>query len=245
MSVMSRMKSTDVSPKTALISILVFLLVAGGAIFGLVKLLTGSSGTTAAVEPDLRPAITAAAKAPAKNTAVPVTTDDAIIVKRNLFRLSGAPVGPIIPPNADMPPPPFGNVAPVTPPAFVPPPPQPKLAYTGIVEIAGKNYALIENLESKMAEYICVGSMAFGYKLLDVNAEFATIEVTGQPVTLNMGANKVEETTAKPAEPAPAAPAAQPAATPPAATATPEPAPGNRFPNREGRGRGRSPQEGQ
>lgn len=249
MSTVESMKSREVSPQMALIAILVFLALCGGVIFAVVKLFSGSTGEDFAVERSGRERVTAPATTEAS---VVKSTDDGIIVKRNLFRARGAD-GAIIPANADAPPPvpevPF-QVTPVTPPPVAPPPAalQPKLAYTGNVEIGGEAFALIENLETKLAEYARVGSMIYGYTLKTIQPEIVTLEANGRTVTLNLGANKVEEATPppKPATPAqPAQPAAQPANnTPPPAAATNG---GNGQPNRDFRGRGRSQgeQEGQ
>ncbi|HOF86614.1 MAG TPA: hypothetical protein PLZ36_00740 [Armatimonadota bacterium] len=250
MSTAASMTSRDVSPRMALIAILVVLALSGGVIFAVVRILSGSAGEDFAAERAGRPRATTPA---APETAGGDTADDGIIVQRNLFRARGAASKPIIPAQADVPPPvpdvPF-QITPVTPPPVAPPPaaPRPTLAYTGNVEIGDEAYALIENLETKLAEYARVGSMVYGYTLKTIQPEVVTLEAHGHTVTLNLGANKVEEATTPPKTDAPAQPnppAAQPANTAPPPGGRPS-AIDNGQPTRDfrGRGRARGAQEG-
>jgi hypothetical protein len=101
-------------------------------------------------------------------------------------------------------------------------PPKPKVAYTGSVEIGDATYALLEDLTTREAQYTKVGTTVFGCTLIAMTPNVATVQANGMTFALNLGENKVEEATAKPATPAPpAAQPAQPATPAPPATATP------------------------
>lgn len=230
-------KSQELSPRAAIVAIVVFLLLAGGVIAGVVKLLTGSSGSAVQAASSRS---TRAGTRNTPNTDAGVDGDFTIVTQRNLFAAPGSK--PLIPAKADVVkgPAPFAPSQPVVPPP-PPPAPPPKVAYTGSVEIAGTTYALLEDLDTHEAQYLRAGSNAFGCTLTAVNTNYVTVTAYGQTFTLNIGENKVEEAIAPPkvAAPAPppsAAPAAnQPPATP---TGTPDTTTPNRGGFRGGRMRG-------
>jgi len=214
MSVLDKLRATEVTPRTALLSIAILVLAAAGVLAVVVKLMNGPSSAAAVPERPDAPVPTASAPAPATNhgkfAAMPAGKPDyAVIVKRNLFRstekiaaviLVPPPVLPTTPPvlpKSSVPPyTPFGNAAPAT-------PAPPSLAYTGVVEVGGETYALIEQLESHDAQYVRKGGTAFDCTVTDIAPRAVTLEYVGTTFTLNLGENKTEP------EPTPP-PAAQP-----------------------------------
>ncbi len=122
------------------------------------------------------------------------TQDYSVIVKRDLFHpletVTVAPVKVVAP----LPKPVivqtggWGHTAvrPVTPQA-------PQVAFTGVVDINGEHYALLESLEDHLSHYTRVGSTAFGYKLVAIGEKSVTVETNGESIELNIGDNKEEE----------------------------------------------------
>ena len=250
MSLVNKMQSTDVSPRTVLLSIVVLVLATAGVLTAVVKLMNAPAPSRGPQLVDLPPTpvatVSVPARGPDKSTgASPVKADYSIIVKRNLFRptqtavaavTAPPPAVPIAPPPAKPPvvPPfkPLVNPAPATPPVA-----QPKLAYTGMVEVGGETYALIEHLDTREAQYVRKGGTAFECKVVEVTPVSVAIEHMGAPFTLNLGENKKEETAPPPAAQSgnqPPSGGQPPAAAPPGG---PQPPNGGRPEGREGRGR--------
>jgi len=229
MSLMTKLRSTEVTPRTALLSIAVLVLATAGVLTAVVKLMNGAH----ADKPDHtdRPAPPVAMETydPGKIADLPPGKPDyTIIIKRNLFRPVEGAVATIVPPATANPlPPPLGKKPASVPPfqpfanstPAAPTVTPPKLAYTGVVEIAGETYALIEHLESHEAKYVRLGGTAFDCKATEITARAVDLEYAGMPFTLNLGENKTEPAPTPP-------PAAQPNNQPPPGGGQP-PAAGN------------------
>jgi hypothetical protein len=206
MSMLTQLKSTDVSPRAAFISVLGLLVVSTGVILWVVRGASGVSGQGVERSPrrPATPAQAIAARAQASAPA-PEVSSYAVIVSRNLFQAPPGSVPPATTPQNSAPPPvfpPAGDAPQVEPfsPTLQPaePPPRPKVACTGIVEIAGQPYALLEQLELATAKYVQVGESAFDCTLTAISARGVTLEANGEVFTLAVGANKVEPEPAKP-----------------------------------------------
>lgn len=221
MSMMNKMQSTDISPKTALLSIIGFLAVSGVAITFIVRMVSGTPAETVN-RPSLRPAAQISAITRGKAQAKPLAADAYnIIVARNLFN-SGAPK--VVASTTQPPlvietktPPPTTPVAPFTPVVVtptMPKPARPKLAYTGLVEIAGQSYALLENLELGLAQYTRAGSTVFGCTLVAISPREVMLEQEGETFALRYGDDKPDPAPEAPkkeeAKPAPEGAAATP-----------------------------------
>ncbi len=218
MNVMNSLRATEITPKAALLSIAIFLAAAAGVVAGVLRLLNPPAPAAREGRPPATAlaSTTPAAVRPPKN-ALPVTHDYAVIVKRNLFTsLGAAPAAPAPMPLDPLPPlpaiqetsaplspfTPFGG-APAVPTA--PTATRPSLALTGVVEIAGDTYALIENNDLQLAQYTRVGGVAFGCTVKEIALRSAVLDYDGTAFTLNIGDNKVEPAPA----PAPAPDASQ------------------------------------
>jgi hypothetical protein len=216
MSLVNKLRSTEVTPRTALLSIVGLVLATAGVLTAVVKLVNAPSSSAEAPERVEAPVATASAPElnSGKTAVEPLGTPDyAVIVKRNLFRPTGKiAVAPPVAPPIQAPPPiprftgvppfiPFASSEPTVP--ILPPPP---LAFTGVVEIAGETYALIEHLESKEAQYVPLDGTAFDCTVTQIAARSIGLEYAGRPFTLDLGENKTE--------PEPTPPAAQPSAPP-------------------------------
>jgi hypothetical protein len=221
--------NTEVSPRTAVFSLLGLLLLSGGVVFGVVRMHNAPAEEPALRPKAARPAVTA--PAPATTAADTATTKAggkdayAVIVTRNLFggMVSTPPVtkkytGPLSPFAGK----PLPVVTPFNPTVTTPEVPRPKLAYTGLVEVAGVTYALIESPEYDIAQYTRVGGTAFGCKVTAIGTQLISVEYQGASFDLMLGENKTDvpiappKATAPPAQPAPnAQPAANPNGTPP------------------------------
>ncbi|MHB9110257.1 MAG: hypothetical protein ACYDCO_24655, partial [Armatimonadota bacterium] len=224
MSLVNKLQSTDVSPRTVLFSIVILVLATAGVLTVVVKLMNGPS-TPRERETQLLPVptVSTVTRDPGKTTAaLPVEADYGVIVKRNLFRPTGTAVAAVAAPPPQLPPPvlpvkppekpavvppfkPIVNTAPTTPPVA-----QPKLAYTGVVEIASETYALIEHLDKHEAQYVSKGGAAFECKVVEITPIAVAIEYMGTPFTLTLGENKKEEAAPPPAAPPGNPPPGQP-----------------------------------
>ena len=201
MSMIQPKTSAALTPRTTLIAFVVFVLVTAGVILLIVNVQTGSSGGASAAKPHT-PSHPSMPIASTSITAVlaPDGLDYSVIVKRNLFQPLFAPTPPPAPPPAPTPPP-FIIKHKVIEPITIAPP---LLAFTGVVEIAGVKYALLEDLTDHHTQYTRVGSDAFGYTLQDIGARSVTLNIYGTPTVYNIGDNKVSEKTTPPATAAPA-----------------------------------------
>jgi len=190
-------KSAALSPRTTLIALSVFVLVIIGVIVFIMKL-NGSSGSAIA----LAPTKTVAQPSPkAMDTIGDVTADltpagdnYSVVVSRNIFQVqAGSAVATPPKPAPNSPPISISPVFPSTPTVQVP-----SVVFTGVVEIAGVKYALLENLLDHHAQYTRVGSEAFGYTLTTIDGRSATLTMDGSTTILNMGDNKAAEKTTPP-----------------------------------------------
>lgn len=209
MSLTKQLQSTEISPRTALFSVVALLAVSAGVIVGIVKFAGGTSGETAdhPTRQSIRHSSSPTAKA--ETTGEDRGADDArsydVIVSRNIFRspatgqtITAQPAGTSASAAVPTPPPSKTNTPP-------PPPSQrdntphrarPRIACTGIVNIDGVTYALLENLDLQRAQYTALNGMAFGYQLIDIRAQSVTLAANGETVMLRVGENKSEEVTA-------------------------------------------------
>lgn len=199
-------KSAALTPQTTLIVIAVFLLASVGVVMAVVKM-AGSSGNavTAVARPSLpAPATTGATHADVAGELTREAQNYTVVVSRNLFQAQGGAAVVTKPKPAPTPSPP-----PIIVPVFVNTPTvqAPTVAFTGVVEIAGDKYALLENLLDHHAQYTRVGSEAFGYTLKSIDGRSVTLVMDGTSMLLNMGDNKVSEKTTPPVTAAPQTPA--------------------------------------
>lgn len=181
-----------VSPRMAILSIIVLFAVLGGSILLIVKSATGGWSTETKGTPNISGAKNTVAQSKDHNTLQVGASDYNVIVKRNLFlnpamKVAVQPIKKVALPQIIVPP-------------FTPTVVQPgvqeipeQIAFTGMVELPTGKFALLENIETKEAQYVQVGSSAFGCTVLDASSSMATISKNGEKSTLLLGANKVEE----------------------------------------------------
>ncbi|HUV04713.1 MAG TPA: hypothetical protein VMX94_06360 [Armatimonadota bacterium] len=143
---------------------------------------------------------TAQAKPAPQAAAAPKEDPYAVIVQRNLFR-------PVQPAAVTPPPPP-------TPPKVTPLPPMPAgppkpdvsefkktIAFTGLVETPTGRQALLEKFSSKETRFVAEGEEAFGCRLVKIAERSVTLEKDGSQFNLNIGENKPgADSGAKPSE---------------------------------------------
>lgn len=250
MSLVNKLQSTEVSPRAVLLSIVVLVVATAGVLTAVVKLMNAPAPARGSREAGLPSVSASTAPAVARDpdntsAAQPAKADYGIIVKRNLFRPIRAaaiapppplpPVEPPVKPPARKPEPvppfkPLVNPTPTTPPVT-----PPRLAYTGVVEVGGDTYALIEHLDTREAQYVRKGGMAFECTVVEITPVSVAIEHMGAPFTLNLGENKIEETAPPPA--AQSGNQSPGSGQPPAARPSggPQPPSGGRTEGREGR----------
>lgn len=208
MNVLQQFRVKDLTPRTITLSIALFVLATSGVVVAVVvKTMPGSA--TAGIVKSMRyvngPAAAAStpAAAAAANPAVN-GQDYSVIVSRNLFHplettiTVAPPVKPMLPVKVTpikVSTPIFSSVTRVAQPQV------PELAYTGIVDVGGVQYALLERLEDQRAQYTRVGGSAFGYTLVALAEQAATLQANGTTMVLNIGANKQEEAITPPSAP--------------------------------------------
>ncbi len=207
MSLLQNLQKKEMTPRTVILSISIFVLAVAGALALFVKLLTGSPAV--AVRTPMQPATPASmtntlpiapAKAAAMEKLAAEEGDYAVITKRDLFRSSATKIAAV--PPAETPQKNVFDAAP-TAPAAPSEPTQPQVAFTGAVDIAGQKYALLESLDDHLSQYTRIGGTAFGYTLMGIADRSVTLEANGETLILKMGDNKEEEAFT------PATPAAQ------------------------------------
>jgi len=204
MGTMAHLRSTEISPKTALFSIGALVLVTAGVLTVIVKTV---NRTSTEKPPPLVVDAHDAGKRPRTTPEQSGAPDYHVIMQRDLFR----------PPNPPAPPPPIAvpalgeshgvvntvEVPPFAPPKEAPPrPPRPRLSYTGCVEFGGETYALLENLDLDVAQYTRENGVAFGCVLVAIAPRAVTMERDGETFLLKLGEDKPDATPA--AEPPPA-----------------------------------------
>jgi hypothetical protein len=214
---MSAMNKLDaaVSSRTVILSVILIVGLATGAVFLVMHLLTGGGSGAVAVTPH-KPQVAHQVKDVAEQSADSTDVASAgipdyqIIATRNLIQSSTKPTTkPVITPSSVLPP---GGLAggmgirPFTIPF------ERTLAYTGTVGLPSGTYILLQNVVTKRSQYTQVGGMAFGYKVIDATANTVTLDHDGTPVTFNLGENKVEDRGASTATAAPVANGAPPGA---------------------------------
>jgi len=263
MSLVNKLQSTDISPRTALFSIVVLVLATAGVLAVVMKLINAPASSRERNEANLPPVTGQPASVTARGPEKIVESsfsqpDYGVIVARNLFRPTETAVAVTASPS----PLPIPGPAPATRSGSVPPlklfvnnnpttPPveQPKLAYTGVVVIADETYALIEHLDTHEAQYVSKGGTAFECKVVEITPISVAIEYMGTPFTLKLGENKKEpEPTPPPAAQQGNQPPSdgQPSAGGPPGSGGPQPPNGGQFQGREGgrrfnRGNGENP----
>ena len=190
MNLINRLRSTEVSSRTAVIAALAVVLVTAGGATLIVRALTEP-----AVEPlvlttptsEASPATTRAATSglPEQGDSLLIGQAYDLIVQRGLFQPSPVALAPEAPLPAliefDLPEPLW---------AQAPPESAPLVYCTGIVEIAAQAYALLENGEPGIGEYAPVGGMALGYRVLEIAADYVVVESGGETSALSIRNNK-------------------------------------------------------
>lgn len=202
MSILERLRKTQLSPRIAVFSIVGLVVVMSGVVVMVRKM--ADTSPALAVKPA---GINASAeekkdKAETKAAAEARTEDPyAIIVERNLFKPVTAaslasdtakPAPPPAPPKPPLPPMPVpapsGNIDEV----------KKNIAFTGSVQIAGVQQALLENLQTKETRYTSQGESAFGYRVMTVSSQLVVLEKNGLQFTLTMGEGKPDAPAAAP-----------------------------------------------
>ena len=189
MNLLNRLRSTEVSSRTAVIAALAVVLVTAGGATLIVRALTEP-----AVEPlelttptsKASPATTPATSGMPEQGDSPITGQAYdLIVQRGLFQPSPVALAPEAPLPAliefDLPEPLW---------AQAPPESAPLVYCTGIVEITAQAYALLENGEPGIGEYAPVGGMALGYRVLEIGADYVVVESGGETSELSIRNNK-------------------------------------------------------
>lgn len=190
MNLLNRLRSTEVSSRTAVIAALAVVLVTAGGATLIVRALTDP-----AVQPlvlttptsKASPATTRAA-----TSGLPEQGDSPImgqaydlIVQRDLFQPSPAALAAQAPlPDLIE----FELPEPLM--AWGPPESATSVYCTGIVEVTGQAYALLENGEPGIGEYAPVGGMALGYRVLAIGADYVVVESGGETSELSLRNNK-------------------------------------------------------
>lgn len=218
MSALQRLRSVQVSSRTAAISILVLLAAAAAVIVMASNVVGGlraqpktsspKKTTTAKAEVKVseeKPVTSAGKTAVAASKQGGVGRQDPclVIARRNLFaplrqsqNTSPADGGAKNPRNnkqAQK----GGRNLPTLPPALVAVPSganpaelRKNLAYTGMVEVGGATQALLENLQTKETRFVGQGESAFGCRVVSISARSVALDAGGMPFTLSIGENK-------------------------------------------------------
>ncbi|HEX2949481.1 MAG TPA: hypothetical protein VHV83_07925 [Armatimonadota bacterium] len=192
-------KTKDISPRAAFLSVTVLVILTIGTITGVMKIMNpGTASNTASLRPHTKQTDESIQESDASDT-----HDYSVISERNLFHSTGH-VPAALPSPPSLPVSPVIKVPPVviqTGKPVVMPPPGPRFAYTGMVDLPTGTYVLLEELDSKRSQYVRVGDMAFGCKVISATENTVTLDQHGEQITLNYGANKIEDLgtpTAKP-----------------------------------------------
>ncbi len=190
MNLLNQLRSTEVSSRTAVIAALAVVLVTAGGATLIVRALTEP-----AVEPlelttptsQAAPAATRAAMSGRPEQGDSPITGQAydLIVHRDLFQPSPAALAAQAPLPALIE---FELPEPLM--AWGPPESASSVYCTGIVEITGQAYALLENGEPGIGEYAPVGGMALGYRVLEIGADYVVVESRGETSELSIRNNK-------------------------------------------------------
>lgn len=182
-----------VSPRMAILTIIVLFAVLGSSILLIVKSTTGGWTTETKGTSSTLLKKNTLAQSKEHNALQAGDVDYNIIVKRNLFLNPAMKIVAL--PTKKVAFPPMIQVSPFNiteiKSEVVELPEQ--IAFTGMVELPTGKFALLENIETKEAQYVQVGSSAFGCTVLDASSSMATISKNGEKSTLLLGANKVEE----------------------------------------------------
>lgn len=204
MSVLDRLRTTQITPRTAAYCIIALVVLLSIAVVTVRKM------------SDTSPVYAVAGKTASKSEGVDVKIDEkkgekaraasrsadpyAVIVERNLFRpvtaaslasVAPNPPAPAPPTKAPLPPMPIapqGNIDEV----------KKNVAFTGAVGMPSGQQALLENLQTKETKFVGQGESAFGYRVVTISSQLVVLEKNGLQFTLTMGENK-------PDAPAPAA----------------------------------------
>jgi len=200
---LKQLSATNVNSRTALLSLGVFVLLTAGVIVLVIKLTTGTPA--GASTPEIARAADPSRSrpsAPPADQAAGGTRDYAVIPQRNLFQPSEVrTAAPAAPPSA---PPQVSKPVPAPDAPFPYRPPfsrgvsRPPLACTGIVEIGGDQYALLEHTGLGLSQYTRVGGVAFDCAVLDISDRAAMLDFEGDLFTLRIGDYKVEQATTSP-----------------------------------------------
>jgi len=192
MNLLNRLRSTEVSSRTAVIAVLTVVLVTAGGATLIMRALTEP-----AVEPlelttptsKASPATTRAATSglPGQGDSPIMGQAYDLIVQRDLFQPSPAASAAEAPLPALIE---FELPEPLM--AWGPPESASSVYCTGIVEITGQAYALLENGEPGIGEYAPVGGMALGYRVLEIGADYVVVESRGQTSQLSIRNDKPE-----------------------------------------------------
>ncbi len=213
MSMLQQLRAKDLTPRTIVLSVSLFVLATTGIMAVVVKGMTGSPATGTVKSPrhvNAPASFTSTPLAAAKVTPALTEQDYTVIVKRNLFHpletvtiAAPPPVEKVQPPqktDSNM----FNTqVRDVTGIPAATTTSAPQVAFTGLVNIGGEQYALLESLDDHLSQYTRLGSTAFGYKLVGLAEKSVTLEIGGETLVLNIGDNKQEEAITPPKAAAP------------------------------------------
>ena len=197
MNLLNRLRSTEVSSRTAVIAVVAVVLVTAGGATLIVRVLNRPAVEPLVLTTPTSQALPATTRA--ATSGLPEQGDSPImgqaydlIVQRGLFQpfpaTLAAQAGPSAPEaplpaliEFDLPEPLMAGGWPES---------APSVYCTGIVEVTGQAYALLENGEPGIGEYASVGGMALGYRVLEIGADYVVVESRGETSELSIRNNK-------------------------------------------------------
>ena len=197
MSVLDRLRTTQVTPRTAVYSIIVLVAVLGSAVVAVRKMADTSPVHAVAGKPAVKSGKVDVKidekKAVSAKDALKAEDPYAIIAERNLFSPVGSSSTASMP--AKLPtsaPPPKPSIPPMTLPVPMGNIDEVKkhVAFTGAVGMPSGQQALLENLQTKETKFVGQGESAFGYRVVTISSQLVVLEKNNLQFTLTMGENK-------------------------------------------------------
>ena len=199
MSVLDRLRTTEITPRTAAYCIIVLMVVLGSAIVVVRRMADTSPVRAVPGKPAFRTGkvdVKIDERKGARPTDLAKCEDPyAVIAERNLFAPVAASSAAVAEPTkAPTPAPPKQGIPPMSLPVPMGNIDEVKkhVAFTGAVGMPSGQQALLENLQTKEAKFVGQGESAFGYRVITISSQLVVLEKNNLQFTLAMGENKAD-----------------------------------------------------